>query len=568
MNKLIILLKRLILSLKIIKLNSALKNLFIFSFFPLIYCIFFAKYGFEDTDTGFIIGMSYRILNGEIPYIDFAYVRPPITLYLNSLFMYVLPESHQVLFLRYIYYFYFTLPIFISIHILEKDYTFLKKSVNKVWIFSFSYLTSYLFFPPMGWHTIDGIVFSSIAILMLAKVSKSNWPYLIFLGSFFGLLALFSKQSFAPIILISVLYIFFKIGKKESIIYLIFLSLQIIFIYLIFKETVFYDQFLFYTSGSSTIKDLFTSGFLAYGYFPLTSKTTLIFILLCFFGYISKNLRKNFDEKVIFFLLVYFLIANIFYFLETGNLASKLIFRYDFILFDICIIYILYNIFFSNRFFSINFTWIKRNATLLALLSVSWMASISWGVMSPKLFLFPVIFIIFQYFAEKEKLNFKNTKLVIISSFFLLSHMILDYSSPYRDSTRNYLNYEMGDISPKLKGIWTDEDTYLKYLELKNIFDIYNGKSTIIPSISSGYYLFNLRNGLPVDWAMDAEINFKTDYFIKKLENLDYIIVQKDDQLNKDLAASSPKFASSLENYVIHNYGIVDEFEFFYIYQK
>tara|TARA_Y100001954_G_C15533348_1_gene465273 strand:- start:17 stop:457 length:441 start_codon:yes stop_codon:yes gene_type:complete len=146
--------------------------------------------------------------------------------------------------------------------------------------------------------------------------------------------------------------------------------------------------------------------------------------------------------------------------------------------------------------------------------------------------------------------------------------MILDYSSPYRDSTRNYLNYEMGDISPKLKGIWTDEDTYLKYLELKNIFDIYNGKSTIIPSISSGYYLFNLRNGLPVDWAMDAEINFKTDYFIKKLENLDYIIVQKDDQLNKDLAASSPKFASSLENYVIHNYGIVDEFEFFYIYQK
>jgi hypothetical protein len=104
-----------------INLNKILKNFLIFSFLPLIYCIFFAKYGFEDTDTGFIIGMSYRILNGELPYVDFAYVRPPISLYLNSFFLYILSDNSQILFLRYIYYFYYALPIFLSILIIEKD---------------------------------------------------------------------------------------------------------------------------------------------------------------------------------------------------------------------------------------------------------------------------------------------------------------------------------------------------------------------------------------------------------------------------------------------------------------
>lgn len=551
-----------------INLNSTFKNFLIFSFLPLTYCIFFAKYGFEDTDTGFIIGMGYRILNGELPYIDFAYVRPPATLYLNSIFMYVLPDNGEVLSLRYLYYFYYSIPIAISILILEKDFPFLKEDINKIWIFLFSYLSSYLFFPSMAWHTIDGILFSSLAILMLSKAINRNYFLPIFLASLFGLLALLSKQSFAPIILVSLFYSYFKLGKKQTIVYLIFLITQIICLYLIFNGTLFYDRFLFYTSGSSTLKDLFISGFLAYGYFPLKSETTLAFILSCLFAYSIKNLRKNFDEKFIFFLLCYFVIVNIFYFLSSGELASKLIFRYDFILFDICILYILFSIFFSNSSISINLSWIKDHVSVLALVSISWMASISWGVMSPKLFLLPIIFIIFKYFSDKKRLDLQNKKFVMISTLFLMSHIILDFNSPYRDSNIRQLSYEMGDISHKLKGIKTDEETYLKYIELKQIFNKYKEKSTIIPSISSGYYLFNRKNSLPVDWAMDAEINYKYDFFIKELENLDYIIVQKNDQLNKDLAASSPKFASSLETYVSRNYDIIDEFKFFYIYQK
>jgi hypothetical protein len=420
----------------------------------------------------------------------------------------------------------------------------------------------------MAWHTIDGILFCCLAILMLINASSRKYFFLIFLASFFGLLALFSKQSFAPIILVSFFYSYFKLGKKEAISYLIFLIAQIISLYFIFNNTFFYDQFLFYTSGSSTLKDLFISGFLAYGYFPLKSKITLVFILLCLFIFSIKNLRKNFDEKAVFLLLGYFLVANIFYFVSIGELASKLIFRYDFLLFDICIIYILYNIFFTHSFLSINLTWLRQNISILALISISWMASISWGVMSPKLFLFPLIFIVFQYFSESRKLDFKNIKLVMISTLFLVSHIILDFNSPYRDSKTSQLNYEMGSVSPKLKGIRTDEATYLKYLELKRIFNKYIGKSTIIPSIPNGYYLFNLRNSFPVDWAMDAEINYKIDFFIKKLEDLEYFFIQKNDQLNKDLAASSTKFTSSIENHILLNYCIIEETDYFYIYQK
>ena len=48
--------------------------------------MFLARFGFEDSDTGFIVGLGWRTLNGEIPYLDYSYVRPPISI-MHSYFL-------------------------------------------------------------------------------------------------------------------------------------------------------------------------------------------------------------------------------------------------------------------------------------------------------------------------------------------------------------------------------------------------------------------------------------------------------------------------------------------------
>src|SRR5688572_4522327 len=44
----------------------------------------FGRYGFNPTDEGFVNGVAYRVLNGEIPHRDFIWGRPVGSAYLHA----------------------------------------------------------------------------------------------------------------------------------------------------------------------------------------------------------------------------------------------------------------------------------------------------------------------------------------------------------------------------------------------------------------------------------------------------------------------------------------------------
>ena len=72
---------------------------------PIIFLLIFGRFGLEDADSGFIVGMGWRIFNGEIPYRDFYYVRPIISPLISYIFLNIFPDYAQILLMRLVNYY-------------------------------------------------------------------------------------------------------------------------------------------------------------------------------------------------------------------------------------------------------------------------------------------------------------------------------------------------------------------------------------------------------------------------------------------------------------------------------
>ena len=56
-----------------------------FLLLPFVYSVLYAPFGFGDHDTGFILGLSWQLMTGSIPYTDIIYVRPPSSYFFHTL---------------------------------------------------------------------------------------------------------------------------------------------------------------------------------------------------------------------------------------------------------------------------------------------------------------------------------------------------------------------------------------------------------------------------------------------------------------------------------------------------
>jgi hypothetical protein len=56
-----------------------------FFFTYLFYAFIWVRQGFSTEDAGFLIGLSWRVFDGQVPYRDFIHVRPPLSIYIHAL---------------------------------------------------------------------------------------------------------------------------------------------------------------------------------------------------------------------------------------------------------------------------------------------------------------------------------------------------------------------------------------------------------------------------------------------------------------------------------------------------
>ena len=161
--------------------------------------------GYHPTDDGLIYSWSWRILNGEVPYRDFIYIRTPFTLYVHTLWL-GLPDGWQIPAGRLAYYIEMIgvvgLPIAWAVRTGRLHWN--ARTVALV-VIGLAYAIHN--FPPMPWYTVDGLLLGAVALTatLFSRTSTSLSSAILWraAASAAVVLAMLCKQNFAvlPVIL-------------------------------------------------------------------------------------------------------------------------------------------------------------------------------------------------------------------------------------------------------------------------------------------------------------------------------------------------------------------------------
>lgn len=521
-----------------------------------IYCIFLAPLGFENWDTGFISGFSWRLLNSERIYEDFLYIRPPVSAYFHSIYLRILPEEGQYFYMRIIGYLLFALQTFCAVSGFDKLFDLKKLGLDKWVLMTIGFILSMHNFFANPWFTTDGILFASIAFYLMAILKNKNF-FTLFVVAFFCFLSALTKQSFYSIPIMFLLWILIENGFKKSLYFLI--SNAILIAFFRFWITSFSSMELYSSQVSENTKlgSLFFTGFENYiRCFHNIYVLIFVAILPVFIAFYESGKK----------------IPSLFFYLKWLSITLFISGLIAFFIIDFKQITVLFFNATAVAFVyksGLNFTKIKENFAIGVLLCIAWCSGLSLGYSYPVLFTTGLIlgyFYLMHEDFEAYKLNRFYVWIAIPVCLFVFSMN----QRPYREKNFLELNYSMEAVSPKLKHIYSSKKNLEKFLELKNLVQKYPNYVTA-PSIPQSHYLFNQKNPISADWLTNFEINNKTDEFFKMIsEKSDYLFIEKSFIENEEFIKTDEnrKEFSLLTWEIYKNSKPISETKHFFIYKS
>jgi len=545
----------------ILELNLLLKKNFFYLFClivtPFLFLMIFGRFGIGDADSGFVVGLGWRIFNGEIAYKDFYYTRPIVSPLLSAFYQLILPEYAQILLIRLVNYFQLLFQVLLTLLALSKFYNFKDLNLN-IFIFTIiSFLITSIGTMYFQWYTKDAIFFAVLGFFTIVFYEK-KLIYLIMGGIFFGA-SMLTKQNFTLIPIIGLLFTYLEYGTKKTLFVLfgIFLSLLLFYIFLINNDLL--EIFIEQNTNSTKWQDIIVTGFLVYffghKYLIFYLIITLIIFKVCDYFYFKK---KNYNKCKIFFILSYLVLIilnslNLFY-----NKSDILIIAFDRLIPILLVIFFSYLFFFKKE-------KINKHYLLIALVGISWTSSISWGLQTPLMYFTPILFA--TYYLLQKYVKIFDKKISLLFVIFTICYTTMANTKPYGKDFIWNISQDASSISSKLMFIKSNNNFLKKHSELKKIFKIYK-MTTILPSMPGAYYLHSKKNYFSIDWAMDIEAGFDREGLISSLEGCcNYYIVEK--KAVGYLGETPGPFYSSVTNYVLNNYTLKnDNYEFFNIYVK
>jgi hypothetical protein len=178
-----------------------------------------SRLGFNPTDDGFILAQSRRLLSGEVPHLDFISIRP-----VGSALLHI-PEllvgaDHAFLVSRLVYWLEVATAGWCWLEMLLSATGRKVNAVTAGVLLSMAFMLSSHAFPPMAWHTVDGIWLASLGLLALR--SGGGRVPLLGLALIGG--ASLCKQNFLPLIPLS---IFLSGRSRDPLAWLAALSLPL-----------------------------------------------------------------------------------------------------------------------------------------------------------------------------------------------------------------------------------------------------------------------------------------------------------------------------------------------------
>lgn len=529
------------------KINSKVPALLFFSIIA-FYCLFIARMGFENWDTGYIPSFSWRVLNGQYIYKDFIYKGPPLTIYFQALFMKILPLNGQFYWIKIINYLFFALQVFLVVSGFFNLYENLKAKYNKWVIMTLCFTISLLNFGCYPWPTTDGLLFASIAFFIATK--KKNHYLSIFLISFFSILSALTKQSFYLIPLFFALWVFIEHGYKKGMLFLVFSALQLCLFFSWILSFTTYSNFLKQTTGQTTLLDLWHAGVLNYIWYYNYKIVIYPIILLfaVFFTLLTEKTKKVTAQSLLKNLSLIIFSIGIIYCFKDFLVGSRIVFVS-------CVFSMILKMLFDGQNY-------KELFPCFILLGISWSASISLGYPFPILFSTGIILTALFLFdsGKKPYLTF------LIA--FTLSLIAMSYNlTPYREENILKITDRLDFVSPKLKYIRTNQGNSKKLTNLKLLIKKYGSSFIVAPNIPMAHYIFNSKSVMPADWLINSEVNKDAELFISiAADKKNYIFLEKSFLKKEIMMTEKKEDFSIIASYIYKNFNKIDESAYFIVY--
>lgn len=510
------------------------------------YCCYYAPYGINETDGGFLTGLAWQVLSGKTLYADLVYVRPPVPVWLRALEMSIIPDQWAILGERWLFYGKVALFSWLGAATLAAG-------VQRWMLAAFSFVVSAHCYPPAAWHTVDGILLGALSIWLFRNWRSATTAVLSGLCLAGCMLC---KQSFYPMPFIWGALVFIyaprRDGGKEPIEYqtvnveyggiatsltsrntmaiMAFALASVLFIcYLAWTDT--FSGFWRLTSGAASGGQAVQHGVLDYFRIsPLVAIPGAI-LLTPVVWWLVRARRAGLAFAAWCALLI-FLVASFGWTIYQRQ-EFTVPFAQTRFFFWIAAGWGAY------RFWKKYWEW-RQTLSFFALLGLSWCASVSWGYNLPILFALPSVYAVLDISGALYRAVFRQPRpswLPALALTGLLTLFRMGCEFVYRDGPRHAMQVHLGEIFPKLNGIYSNNETATLYRELRDLAGRYGPNFKTLPAFPQSSFLADSYPPLPLDWVVKREMQACADQVKQVLQQQNPILfIEKNygSQLNTD----------------------------------
>lgn len=425
----------------------------------------FGWIGFNPTDDGWLQAVARRLLEGEVPHRDFIFLRPALSAYLQVPVVW-LGGDHVIWWSRL-----WGWLELAAIAWLWSGIVGLRGVPRGIGYVGATLLSAHTF-PVMAWHTIDGILFCTIAV----RLAQRGWLRSAFLCVGCAALCRQNFAVFAPLLLCGLggpVRGWFAAG---------FWSALPALLYLAALAAVGAAGDFVLQIGSSGDAFL-TTAFMR----PLSQPALWLGLLLGALSLLHLRVRPR--SGVIWFVAITLILATL---LANGPFSIR---GGSHILFGACAVWCL-----------------AARERLLAwtALGLGWATMISMGYGTPALAAAPLLLV----FARLTLGGRENERGVTIGVLVALLAVVTAFTwarlrFPYCDAPAWTLKWDAGSALPGASGLHTNPRTIANLAELRELTLDREARRipyVVLTDFSAHWVRSGQRNLLPVDWPSDTEI--------------------------------------------------------------
>jgi hypothetical protein len=512
---------------------------------PLLYFLVYGFWGFSDTDGCFIPALSYRVINGEIPYKDFFYVRPALSPLLHSLELLLLPANLEMIGMRLVAYLMMGGSIWLGLASLKSQFDFKALGISPWMLGIIAFVYSMHNFPPMPWHTLDGIFFACLGFFLLTRGPRPGW---IAAGMVAMVLSAAAKQPFAVSPVVGLGMLFFLYPPKVVLKGLAFaagIGVVLLGAFLLWDSSgEVRAAMVSQIAGSSKPADL-KHGALG-GYI----RPTITWVLPVAGLWIVLHFVLRFKRTGILMALILLGGISAWAVLQAYSVHVSQYFiapRLGF-----------YHALLAGALLVIGLQVVQRKelkamSVLGAMALVSWASGVSWGYAMPVLFSLPALMAVVYFIGRVNDFKVPQwgyglVAIVALGAFFAANRY------PYSDAHRPTLTYHMGDIFPRLSHIYSNKNSYEKHAMLKSLHGKYGDNFAVLPGLPLAHYVTETKPTIQLDWEHDGELMFEvgTKAVLERLSTQQTtVFVEKSNKEEAFLPPGNYK-CSALEHILLH----------------